>query len=81
TFGGDLYWGTQFLQSKSYIKNEWYIRLIESESVKVKLNCNIHFSEGNALMQQLLTVSASIDNLNFKKNKKITYPWKGFLNN
>jgi|SRR5690554_3372740 len=81
TFGGDLYWGTQFLQSKSYIKNEWYIRLVESETIKIKFNSNIHFSEGNALMQQLLTVSVSIDNYRLKKNRKFTYPWKGLFSN
>lgn len=81
TFGGDLYWGTQFLQSKSYIKNEWYIRLIESETVRVKFNCNLHFSERKTFMQQTLTVSASIDNLSLKKNKKITYPWMSLLRN
>lgn len=81
TFGGDLYWGTQFLQAKSYIKSEWFIRLIESKTVRVKFNCNIHFSEGKALMQQMLTVSASIDNLSIKKNKKITYPWMSLFRN
>ena len=81
TFGADLYWGTQFLQSKSYIKNEWFIRLIESETVKVKFNCNLHFSEGRSFMQQMLTVSASIDNLSFKKNKEIKYPWMNLFRN
>lgn len=74
-FGGSLYWGTQFLRSKTYLKNEWYVRLIESDNVKVKFNCNLHFSEGHVMMQQALSVSAYIDNLNKKISNKITYPW------
>lgn len=75
TFGGDLYWGTQFLQAKSYLESEWYIRLIESDFVKARFNCNLHFSEGNILFQQMLTVSASIDNFSVKNGKKIVFPW------
>lgn len=76
SFGGDLYWGTQFLRAKTYLKNEWYIRLIESENVKVRFNCNLHFNEGYVMMQQALTVSASIDNLKKSKNNNTIYPWK-----
>lgn len=75
TFGGELYWGTQFLQSKSYLKNEWYIRFIESDHVKVKFNCNFHLNQGHVMMQQALTVSATIDNFSNKKSNKIVYPW------
>lgn len=75
TFGGELYWGTQFLQSKSYLKNEWYIRFIESDHVKVKFNCNFHLNQGHIMMQQALTVSATIDNYSNKKSNKIVYPW------
>ena len=75
SFGGELYWGTQFLQAKSYLKNEWYIRFIESNHVKVKFHCNLHFSEGHIMMQQALTVSATIDNFSNKKSSKTVYPW------
>jgi len=74
-FGGDLYWGTQFLRAGSYLKSEWYIRLVESEKVKVRFNCNLHFTEGEVLLQQMLTVSASISNLAPKREKKAIYPW------
>lgn len=80
TFGGELYWGTQFLQSKSYLKNEWYVRLIESNNVKVRFNCNLHFTQGNVLLQQLLTVSASINNFSFKNDKNVEYPWLKIFN-
>ncbi len=75
TFGGDLYWGTQFLRSKFYTESEWYIRLIESNRVKVRFNCNLHFAEGEMLFQQMLTVSASIDNFSLKSDRKTFFPW------
>lgn len=75
TFGGDLYWGTQFLRAGSYLKSEWYIRLIESDLVKARFNCNLHFSEGNVLFQQMFTVSASINHFTSSNGKKTSYPW------
>lgn len=75
TFGGNLYWGTQFLRAKSYLESEWYIRLLESEYAKVKFNCNLHFTEGNVLFQQMLTVSASIDSFSPKRGKQTVFPW------
>ena len=76
TFGGNLYWGTQFLRARSYVESEWYIRLIESDLVKARFNCNLHFTEGNVLFQQVLTVSASIGNFMPKDRKKTRYPWR-----
>lgn len=75
TFGGELYWGTQFLQAKSYFKNEWYICFMESSHVKVKFHCNLHFNQGHIMLQQALTVTASINNLGNKKSNRTVYPW------
>lgn len=74
-FGGDLYWGTQFLQAGYYLKNEWYMRLIESDRAKARFNCNLHFSEGSFLFQQMLSVSVSIGNIPRDKKKGTTFPW------
>lgn len=63
TFGGDLYWGTQFLRGKSYVESEWYARLLETDRVKARLNVNFHISEGNVFFQQMLNVSVVIDNV------------------
>lgn len=79
TFGGDLYYGTQFLQSSPYLKSEWYIRLIESDLVKVRFNCNLHFNEGHTMMQQMLTVSATIGSSGIKNKKSVEYPWMRVL--
>lgn len=74
-FGGDLYWGTQFLRGKSYVKSEWYIRLLESDRAKVRFNLNMHFSEGNMLFQQMFTVSANLGNHNIQSKGKGPFPW------
>lgn len=74
TVGRQLYWGTEFLGGDFYLENEWYIRLIESDRVKARFNCNLHFTEGNVLFQQMLTVSAFIDNFPRTERKKPTFP-------
>ncbi|HBG58676.1 MAG TPA: hypothetical protein DDX07_11760 [Porphyromonadaceae bacterium] len=76
TYGGDLYWGTQFLQGRSYLQSKWYIRLLDSERASVRLNANLHFSEGKMLFQQTLSVSASIDNFGMPEKHSVRYPWK-----
>lgn len=73
--GGDLYWGNQFLRGKSYFQSKWYVRLLESDYAAAKLNCNLHFSEGNLMFQQTLSVSACIDNFTSPRKKKVEYPW------
>lgn len=79
-FGDNLYWGTQFLQGRYYVRSDWHIRLIESGRVKVKLNSNLHFSEGNVMFQQLFTVSAAIGNQAEKSKSKAIYPWARIFN-
>lgn len=74
-FGGDLYWGTPFLQGNTYLQSKFYIRFMESEMIKIRLNGNLHFSEGNMLYQQTLTLSASIDNFTKYRSKGVIYPW------
>lgn len=78
TFGGDLYWGTQFLRAKSYLKSEWYIHLINADWVKARFNCNLHFTQGNVLFQQMLNVSVTMDNFSHKRQGEI-YPWMKFF--
>lgn len=77
--GSDLYWGTPFLQGRSYLQSKWYIRLLESDRVNARLNCNLHFSEGEVLFQQTLSVALSIDNFSKPGTKKPLYPWKRFF--
>lgn len=74
-YGGDLYWGTPFLQGDSYLQSKFYIRFMETGRVKVRLNGNLHITEGNILFQQSLTLSASIDNFRNNSGKATVYPW------
>lgn len=80
TFDGDLYWGTQFLREKFYAESEWYLKFIESDIINARFSTNMHFTEGNMLLQQTLTVSAQIGNLKSDNDKKrITYPLMNLL--
>lgn len=74
-YGEDLYQGTRFLRGSSYLQNKWYIQLVESDYVSIKINFNLHFTEKKVLTQQAFTVSANIDNFSKKGKKKIDYPW------
>jgi hypothetical protein len=78
-YGGDLYWGTQFLRGSTYLQSKVYIRLIDSGRATVRLNGNLHFSEGKLLFQQTLSVAASFDNFTMPKRNSVQYPWMGIF--
>lgn len=74
-YGNNLYWGSRFLQGSGYLQSKFYVRIIESNKVNAKLNCNLHFSEREIMLQQMLTVSVSIDNISLRDNEQISFPW------
>ena len=74
--GSALYWGTPFLQGRSYLQSKWYIRLLDTDRVTARVNCNLHLSEGEWHLQQTLSVAASIDNFSKPGKKRPLYPWK-----
>lgn len=73
--GTQLYWGNRFLQATSYLQSKWYLQLMESNWVGVRLNANLHFTEGKAFCQQEFTVKVSVDNFSGKGNDKMSFPW------
>lgn len=75
-YGTNLYWGSQFLRGSTYLQSKWYIRLLEGEHVAARFNCNMHFTEGNLLLQQTFTITANIGNYLKSEKKKVVYPWK-----
>lgn len=77
--GSGLYWGTPFLRGESYLRSDWYVRIMESKYVSAQLNCNVHFSQGKVLLQQAFTVTASISNFFDRKEGKARYPWMDFF--
>jgi hypothetical protein len=79
TFGNELYWGTPFLQSDKYMRSELYIKFIESEPVNLRFSYNVHFSEGHAMSQQMLTLSAKIDSKGLSNRSKMQFPWLRFF--
>lgn len=74
-YGTELYWGNPFLQGATYLQSKWYVKLMESERVSARINCNFHLSEGNLFLQQTLNLSLSIDNFSKNKKKAVRYPW------
>ena len=73
--GRNLYWGNPFLRGSTYLQSKWYIRLLESNRVSARLNCNLHFSEGHLFLQQTLCLTANIGNFSSPNKKKVDYPW------
>lgn len=73
--GSNLYWGNPFLRGKIYLQSKWYVRIMDSDHVSARLNCNLHFTEGKVLFQQTLTVSAVIGNFLSGDNRPVNYPW------
>lgn len=78
-FGDQLYWGSQFLRGKSYLKSEWYVKIIENSTVNVNFNFNMHFSERKVHLQQVLSVTASIGNIKPRQKRDTSYPWKNIF--
>lgn len=78
-FGDELYFGNQFLRGSKYLRSEWYIKLIESRTVNVCFNNNLHFSEKKVFLQQVLTVSATIGNMKPTQKKNTNYIWKNLF--
>ncbi len=78
-YGTELYWGNPFLQGNTYLQIKWYVNVMETERVSARLNCNLHFSEGNLLFEQALNVSLSIDNFSKLGKRTARYPWMQFF--
>ena len=75
TYSDGLYWGTPFLQGKSYFRSDWYARLIESKYASARLDLIFHYSENKLMTQQLFTVSVSFDNFTNRQTPRRNYPW------
>ena len=65
--GNNMYWGNPFLRSSSYLQNKVYWNFLSTDFVKGQLAARTHFSEGKVYFEQLLTLSASINNYRPKK--------------
>ena len=74
-YGGDLYWGTQFLQGKSYLKSDWYVHAIQSDWANADIDLILHVSEGKVFFQQMMNVIVTLDK--DMKHAKINnpFPW------
>ncbi len=75
TYGSQLYSGTPFLQGGHYLQSKWYVRLIETERAALRLNSNLHLSEGELYFQQTLALSLAIGTLERQNSRRREYPW------
>lgn len=66
-YGNQLYWGNPFLRSKSYMQNKLYWNFLDNDHVKGQIAARAHYSEGKFFFEQMLTVSAHINNYHPKK--------------
>ena len=65
----NMYWGNPFLRSSTYIQNKLYWNFINTDYVKGQLAARTHYSEGKIYVEQLLTLSASINNEKHKEKR------------
>lgn len=78
-YGSQLYRGNPFLQGSHYLQSKWYVRLIETGRTKLRLNCNLHFSEGEMFFQQALNLSVTVGTLAPPERSNSEYPWMRFF--
>lgn len=75
-YGNQLYRGNPFLQAKSYIQNKLYWNFLDNEYVKGQISSRTHFSERKVFFEQMLTVSAQINNDHPKKSPREPTFWE-----
>ena len=61
-YNNELYWNNPFLRAGFYFQSKWYLDVIRSQSVNGKLSCNLHFSEGKMMFEQVFTLKAMLSN-------------------
>ena len=75
-YGNHMYWGNPFLRSANYIQNKLYWKFLDNEHVTGQLAAKTHFSEGKIFFEQMLTLSAHINNYHPKKVKREPTFWE-----
>ncbi len=78
-FGNQMYWGTPFLRGGNYFQNKLYWNFLDNQYVKGQLAAKTHVAEGNVYFEQMLTVSAHINNFTPKKPKRQESLWEWFF--
>ena len=72
----NLYWGNPFLRAESYMQNKVYWNFINNDHIKGQLAARAHFSDGKVYFEQMLTLSAHINNYHPKKVKREPTFWE-----
>lgn len=78
-FGNQMYWGTPFLRAGNYYQNKLYWNFLDNPNVKGQLAAKTHVAEGNVYFEQMLTLSAKINNFTPKTPKRQESIWEWFF--
>lgn len=75
-FGNQMYWATPFLRGGNYFQNKLYWNFIDNQNVKAQLAAKTHVAEGNVYFEQMLTLTAKINNYTPKtKRRESLWEW------
>ena len=72
----NLYWGNPFLRANSYFQNKIFWKFLDNDHVHGQISARTHFSEGKIFFEQMLTVSAHINNYQPKKLQREPTFWE-----
>lgn len=75
-YGNQVYWGNPFLRSKMYFQNKLYWNFLDNDHVRGQIAARTHLSEGKFYFEQMLTLSAHINNYHPKKVKREPTFWE-----
>ncbi|NLO70194.1 MAG: hypothetical protein GX102_04475 [Porphyromonadaceae bacterium] len=75
-YGNNLYWGNPFLRSNTYFQNKIYWKFLDTDRVHAQIAARTHVSEGKVFFEQMLTLSAHINNYEPKRIQRAPTFWE-----
>ena len=72
----NMYWGNPFYRAEYYVQNKLYWNFIDNDYVRGQIAARTHLSEGKFYFEQMLTLSAHINNYHPKKVKREPTFWE-----
>lgn len=69
--GANLYWADPIYRASTYNRTDLYLRMFQSEKLKIKFEYSLHFVENKVYHEQSLKVTANINN--YKKSDETPY--------
>ena len=72
----NMYWGNPFYRAEYYVQNKLYWNFLDNDHVRGQIAARTHLSEGKFYFEQMLTLSAHINNYHPKKVKREPTFWE-----